>query len=141
MTPFRCYRVRLDSPTPWPVDEDQLALYRVLDAPAPLALAARGPATSCGLWTSADENYPLVLLARDLVTTARLVPLAEVVLEASEGECRRLEELVNGRRDPEGVLTPGLTLAGGAPRHVRVWCPSSGVLHRGDERRLYYVVG
>ncbi len=123
------------------MDEGRVSLYRVLDAPAPLALAARGPATPCGLWTSVDENYPLALLARDLVTTARLVPLVEVVLEAGEGECRRLEELVNGRSDPVGVLTPGLTLAGGAPRPVRVWHPSNGELHRGDDRRRYDVVG
>ncbi len=130
MSVFRRRRVHLTTPKEWTPDAGTLLLYEVLDAPGALALAARAPTEPCGLWIEPEVGYPLVLLARDLLTSARIAPLVEVVYGRDEANRLVLEELLNGRAAPEESSLAGLVLPGGAPQPVRVWTSEGADLRR-----------
>jgi hypothetical protein len=133
---FRRRRVHLATLEEWTPSMGGIDVYDVLDAPGPLALAARSPARVCGLWLRASSDYPLTLLARDLVTCARLVPLSHVVYEGEEIDRECLEELVNGRPAPVGHPVAGLVLPAGVPREFRVWVQEGATLRHADEVAL-----
>ena len=134
MNVFRRRRVHLAAPQEWGREPGVFDLFEVLDAPGPLALSARVDSTHpCGLWLTESPDYPLSILARDLVTASRVVQLSDLAYEGEPDDRECLEELVNGRSAPQRHALAGLVLSGGAPRPVRVWTPlDDSVRHRND---------